>query len=228
MSIDPRVMKTLLQLQWMPSADIGKTGSSVLSSRDGTGNSLFQTLLDQYVQSAEASSAVSETGAQEQLAALSALPSSAWATWAEQAAAAQPGSSADYDGLIDQAAAKYGIDRSLIAAVIHNESSFNAAAVSTAGAKGLMQLMDGTASWLGVKDAFDPAQNIDGGTRYLSYLLRKYDGNEATALAAYNAGPGRVDRLGIRNDSDVLDKLQQLPEETRNYIRKVLATRELY
>lgn len=227
MSIDPRVMKTLLQLQWMPSVDISRAGGSVLSSQDGTASTLFQTLLDEYVQSAEADSASVGTGAQERLSSWSALPSS-WMATAGQAAATQTGKSSDYDALIEQASLKYGVDRSLITAVIHHESSFNAGVVSPAGAKGLMQLMDGTASWLGVNDAFDPAQNIDGGTRYLSYLLRKYDGNEAAALAAYNAGPGRVDRLGIHNDADVVDKLQQLPEETRNYIRKVLATRELY
>ncbi len=227
MSIDPRVMKTLLQLQWMPSVDISRAGGNVLSSQDGTASTLFQTLLDEYVQSAEADSASVGTGAQERLSSWSALPSS-WMAAAGQAAATQTGKSGDYDALIEHASLKYGVDRSLITAVIHHESSFNAGVVSPAGAKGLMQLMDGTASWLGVNDAFDPAQNIDGGTRYLSYLLRKYDGNEAAALAAYNAGPGRVDRLGIHNDADVVDKLQQLPEETRNYIRKVLATRELY
>ncbi|MBO9600476.1 MAG: lytic transglycosylase domain-containing protein, partial [Cohnella sp.] len=104
------------------------------------------------------------------------------------------GSSSAFDELINAAGLKYGVAPSLIKSVIQTESSFHPTAVSSAGAKGLMQLMDDTAKGLGVTDSFDPAQNIDGGTRFLSYLLRKYDGNASVALAAYNAGPGRVDR----------------------------------
>jgi soluble lytic murein transglycosylase-like protein len=110
----------------------------------------------------------------------------------------------------------------LIRAVIRAESSFRPDAVSPAGAKGLMQLMDETAQWLGVRDPFDPRQNIDGGTRYLSWLLRKYDGNVMSALAAYNAGPGLVDRLGLTTDGEVAARWSELPEETRAYIGNVL------
>ena len=132
------------------------------------------------------------------------------------------GGSADYDALIQQAAAKYGIDPTLIKAVIHTESSYNPSAESSAGAKGLMQLMDGTARSLGVTDSFDPQQNIEGGTKFLSYLLGKYGGNEQAALAAYNAGPGRVDRAGIRTNGDFQALMDRLPEETRQYVSKVL------
>ncbi|THF75649.1 lytic transglycosylase domain-containing protein [Cohnella fermenti] len=133
-----------------------------------------------------------------------------------------------YDGLIAQAASQYGVDPALVKGVIQAESSFRSDAESSAGAKGLMQLMDGTAQGLGVTDSFDAVQNIDGGTRYLSYLLRKYNGNEATALAAYNAGPGRVDKLGITTNEELLSKLGQLPEETQAYIGKVLSNRSLW
>lgn len=135
------------------------------------------------------------------------------------------GSAFAYDGLIQQAAAQFGVDPALIKGVIQSESSFRSDAVSSAGAKGLMQLMDGTAQGLGVTDPFDPAQNINGGTRYLSYLLRKYDGNEAVALAAYNAGPGTIDKLGIHNDKELVARLQELPKETQAYVRKVLDAR---
>ena len=133
-----------------------------------------------------------------------------------------------YDSLILQAANQYGVDPALIKGVIQSESSFRENAVSSAGAKGLMQLMDATAQGLGVTDSFDPMQNIDAGTRYLSYLLRKYNGNEATALAAYNAGPGRVDRLGITTNEELAARLSELPEETQAYIQKVLSNRNIW
>ncbi|MDQ1235031.1 hypothetical protein QE450_002529 [Paenibacillus sp. SORGH_AS306] len=126
-----------------------------------------------------------------------------------------------YNDLISAASNKYGISESLIKAVIDTESSFNPNAGSSAGAKGLMQLMDGTAAGLGVSNSFDPAQNIDGGTKYLSYQIKRYDGNVKTALAAYNAGPGRLQRLGISNDEELMAKLSQLPKETQRYIGKI-------
>lgn len=134
-------------------------------------------------------------------------------------------STSAYDALIRAAADRYGIDPALIKGVIQAESGFKPGATSAAGAKGLMQLMDGTAAGLGVTDSYDPAQNIDAGSRYLSYLLRKYDGSEMTALAAYNAGPGRVDSLGLRSDADVAARLSELPAETQGYIGKVLSAR---
>jgi Soluble lytic murein transglycosylase and related regulatory proteins (some contain LysM/invasin domains) len=138
------------------------------------------------------------------------------------------GAESRYDALIRQSAERYGVDPALVKAVIRTESSFNPYAVSRAGAKGLMQLMDATARSLGVDDPFDPAQNVAGGTRYLAYLLGKYDGNVKAALAAYNAGPGRVDRLGILTDEAFDEKRPLLPEETRNYVSKVLDAFERY
>lgn len=127
-----------------------------------------------------------------------------------------------FDDLILSAASRYGVDPALVKAVVQTESGFDPNAVSHAGAKGLMQLMDATARGLGVNDVFDPAQNIDGGTRFLSYLLRKYDGQVMPALAAYNAGPGRVDRLGLTTDELVGQRIGELPQETQRYVHKVL------
>ena len=106
------------------------------------------------------------------------------------------GDAGAFEDLIRQAAEKYGVDANLVRSVIRAESNFNPKAVSSAGARGLMQLMPATAAGLGVGDSFNPQENINGGVKLLSRLLRKYDGDVRLALAAYNAGPGAVARYG--------------------------------
>lgn len=115
---------------------------------------------------------------------------------------------------VDNASKKYGVDKNLILAVIKQESSFNPNATSGCGAEGLMQLMPGTANELGVKNAYDINQNVDGGTKYLKSLLNTF-GNSKMAIAAYNAGPGAVEKSG--------ENISELPSETRNYVSKVSA-----
>lgn len=123
-----------------------------------------------------------------------------------------------FDSFIQKAALHYDVDISLIKAVIDAESSFNPKSVSSKGAMGLMQLMPGTAEGLGVADPMDPYQNIMGGVKFLKSLLDRYDGDETLALAAYNAGPGRVKQYG------------GVPpfKETQSYVRKVLEKRKIY
>ena len=102
----------------------------------------------------------------------------------------------DLNEVVDQASGRYRLDPDLVNSVIKAESGFNVRAVSPKGAQGLMQLMPGTASQLGVPNAFDPEANVDGGTRYLRELLERYNFDMVKALAAYNAGPQRVEQFG--------------------------------
>jgi soluble lytic murein transglycosylase-like protein len=132
-------------------------------------------------------------------------------TAASAVPSSQPHSSASWlDPIISRASRKYGVDVGLIRAVIKAESDFNPQAVSHAGARGLMQLMPATARALGVNDSFDPEQNVMGGTRFLKDLLQRYGGNVDAALAAYNWGPGNVDK-----------RPDHLPRETRDYLARV-------
>jgi len=102
---------------------------------------------------------------------------------------------ADYADTVKAMAKKYKVDAALVRAVIHAESAFNSKALSKKGAQGLMQLMPGTAKDLGVTNAFDIQQNIEGGVKYLAGLLKTFDGDIQLATAAYNAGPGAVKRF---------------------------------
>jgi soluble lytic murein transglycosylase-like protein len=110
------------------------------------------------------------------------------------AAAAPSAAAVDMKSVVASASDKHLIDADLIDSVIRAESGFNPKAVSPKGARGLMQLMPGTAAKLGVQDSFDAQSNVDGGTRYLRQLLARYNGDLAKALAAYNAGPQRVEQ----------------------------------
>ena len=118
------------------------------------------------------------------------------------------------DALITAAAAREGVGAHLVRQVMQRESAFNPCAVSPKGAQGLMQLMPATAGQMGVRDPFDPEDNVRGGVRYLKQLLERYAGDMAKTLAAYNAGPGRVDRA---------DGVPDIPE-TKRYVVDILTS----
>ena len=126
--------------------------------------------------------------------------------------AVAPKRSRSFDDVIEAHASRSGVRAGLVRAVIQVESAFNPRALSSKGAMGLMQLMPATARQFGVSDAFDPNENVRAGVAYLKQLLDRYSGNERLALAAYNAGPGAVDRFG-----------QSVPPfaETRDYVKRI-------
>lgn len=135
-----------------------------------------------------------------------------------EAATSSSAGSSEYDPLIEQAAARYGLDPSVLHGLIQQESGFDPSAQSSAGASGLTQLMPGTATSLGVVNPLNPAESIEGGARYLSQLMGQFGGNTEDALAAYNAGPGAVRQYG------------GIPPyaETQSYVSKVLGYAEAY
>ncbi len=130
----------------------------------------------------------------------------------QTSAPATAGGATPFGAEIDAAASRYGVDPALLRGLVRQESGFDPAARSPAGALGLTQLMPGTARELGVTNPLDPAQALDGGARYLRQQLDRFGGDESKALAAYNAGPGAVQRFG------------GVPPyaETQNYVQRVL------
>jgi soluble lytic murein transglycosylase-like protein len=116
------------------------------------------------------------------------------------------------DSYVTESAKRNGLDPLLIYSVMHQESSFKSRAISPKGARGLMQLMPGTAARFGVTNIFDPQQNIEGGARYMKFLLDRFDGDLSLALAGYNAGEGAVEKYGFR-----------IPPyaETQEYVRRI-------
>ncbi len=150
---------------------------------------------------------------QSELAASSAAPTSAVA--ANAPAMVPP---TQIDALVNDNAQSAGVDPALVKAIIANESGFNANATSNTGAQGLMQLMPGTAAALGVDNAYDPEQNVAGGTKYIKEMLTHFNGDVRLAVAAYNAGPGAVEKYG------------GVPPyaETQNYVQNVLASYAKY
>lgn len=209
-----QVLKTMIELQALQ----GFSSNSAQAGSSTGGSSMFQQMLNETL-----SSQLQEKSYRTKLGSVSQMlpllntsnylmnkSAVSYITKTSPIPAAE-GPSSSIDHIISRAAEKYNLPKKLINAVIRQESNFNPDAVSHAGASGLMQLMPATARGLGVTDVFDPEQNVFAGTKYLRQMMDKYNGNLELALAAYNAGPGNV------------DKYNGIPpfKETMQYVQKV-------
>ncbi|MEV2280036.1 lytic transglycosylase domain-containing protein [Paenibacillus larvae] len=258
MNVDPRIIRGYLKLQTMQSETSVDNRYGLIPTKDNTGFSrILESALQNNEDTDSAAQAYLLTGgmpsqggsSMKELNALIAKAESGLrykpaqekasaaigtsTVWNGKVDAPHPsggkmGKTTPYDSIIREASRETGVEESLIKAIIYRESSFNPNTVSSAGAKGLMQLMDFTSKAEGVSNPFDPKQNILAGTRHLYHFLKTYNGNLLVALAAYNAGPTRVNRLGIKTDKDLMANLHKLPKETQNYIGRVMDSKKYY
>lgn len=208
-------MKSLIELQLLQGMTRSNTESPIPKSGSNFSEILEQTLLNTAKGNLETTESLNTLGAMSQLG-VNFLPSTMTKSVVPKVSHTKNNSKIEtnINGIIQQAADTFKLPIKLIHSVIKHESNYNTSAVSSAGATGLMQLMPATARGLGVQNIKDPLENVMAGSKYLRQMLDKYNGDLSLALAAYNAGPGNVDKYG------------GIPpfKETQNYVRKITNT----
>ncbi|MGD6801610.1 lytic transglycosylase domain-containing protein [Rossellomorea aquimaris] len=211
-----QALKTMMELQALQGLNSNSKSDQPVT---GTGSSFFQQLLTETLASQSNHPQLSKLGSVSQMIPLlsngNSLVTKNAASYVSNAASVSSSKAPDssIQQIISRAAQQYNLPVKLISSVISQESGFNPDAVSHAGASGLMQLMPATARGLGVTDIFDPEQNVFAGTKYLRQMMDKYNGSLEMALAAYNAGPGNVDKYnGIPPFKETIQYVQKVSE----------------
>jgi len=211
------VLQRVQQLQQM--IESARTGvSSGLASASTTGSAYPATTNADFASALQTATTADASAASGPSSSATGYPGLAGLAYDAAQGVAGGGEAGDYESMIEQAAARNGVDPAVLHGLIEQESGFDPNATSSAGASGLTQLMPGTASSLGVANPLNPAESIEGGARYLGQLMTQFGGNTEDALAAYNAGPGAVQQYG------------GIPPyaETQSYVSKVLGNAEAF
>lgn len=222
--LDINSLTEILRLSMLK--NISSSDSTSTQTTDSQSNEIFELLLQEIIQNSGATSSniTSQPLVNNNLGISNNINNSTQVNNSGASNSTSASNGNEIDNAIQLASQKYGVDDAFIKAMVKQESGFHSNAVSPAGAVGLMQLMPKTAASLGVKNPFDVLENIDGGTKYIKKLMDSFGGNKELALSAYNGGISRMNKRGV----NTVDKINNMPSETQNYVAKVMKSYESY